>query len=237
MNTVDLIRHANLLLAIKACGSQAELARRSNIPAAYINQMVKRSPNSKSGKPRNVGDESARAIERALRKPIGWMDTPAPDSRLVYGPTGSDTDQISATVLVSNAAASMGPGISQEDESIIDSVRIGRNWLASHVPQISSPANLGILTAYGDSMAPTFGDGDLVLVDRGVTVIQYDAVYVLRRDDQLFLKRVKRRLRDGALIVHSDNPIAGPDDIIADPVREGLEIMGRVVYAWRGARL
>lgn len=43
---------------------------------SQVSQWLNRSTNSGTGKPRNISARSARAIEVAFFKPVGWMDEP-----------------------------------------------------------------------------------------------------------------------------------------------------------------
>lgn len=125
--------------------------------------------------------------------------------------------------------AAMGNGIAlQEHDEVIDSIRVNMTLLRQRV-SFSSPANLRVLTGLGDSMAPTFKDGDLLLVDTGVTHVKIDAVYVMQRHDELFIKRLQRR-PDGRFTMKSDNELFD-DYVIDDPVREGFDVRGRVLVA------
>ena len=77
MRTIDEIRRENLELAIHRLGGKAvALANAAGIASAYISQIRTRAPDSKSGKPKALGDEAARKIEAALGEPTGWMDSP-----------------------------------------------------------------------------------------------------------------------------------------------------------------
>jgi SOS-response transcriptional repressor LexA len=141
-------------------------------------------------------------------------------------------------VVITNATASMGAGLPQVDhEQAVSFIQVAKSWVHGNLPANTSVDKLAILTAYGDSMSPTFSDGDLLLVDRGVKEIKLDAVYVISRDNELFIKRVRRRVQDGAVIIKSDNPLYGTGDIIENGEREQLEILGRVVWAWSGKKL
>ncbi|GAA0531346.1 hypothetical protein GCM10009097_55970 [Pigmentiphaga daeguensis] len=139
---------------------------------------------------------------------------------------------------ITNAAASMGYGRQQpEYDLVVDSMRVTRTWVHATLPSITSMENLAVLTAYGDSMEPTFSDGDLILVDRGVHEVRLDAVYVLARGDDLFIKRVRRQMQDGALMIQSDNQLFGPPERIENGARASIHVLGRVVWAWRGKKL
>ena len=90
-------------------------------------------------------------------------------------------------------------------------------------------ADASMVTARGDSMLPTIADGDTLVVDaRDRTVGPRPAIFVLRHDDLLLVKRVSRRT-DG-IVIASDNP-AYPD-ILASRA----DIIGRVVWLSRALR-
>ncbi|WP_242183554.1 S24 family peptidase [Sphingomonas sp. CARO-RG-8B-R24-01] len=92
-----------------------------------------------------------------------------------------------------------------------------------------SPSDAGMLTARGDSMLPTIADGDTLVVDeRDQRVGARPAIFVLRHDGVLLVKRVSRR--DAAITVASDNP-AYPDIVL-----QQADIVGRVVWLSRALR-
>lgn len=150
---------------------------------------------------------------------------------------GEVVESEAVTVRISDASASMGIGIPMLDhEQSVASMQLSKTWIQGHLPKISSIESLAILTAYGDSMMPTFNDGDLLLVDRGIGQIDIDGVFVLNRNSELFVKRVRRRFSDGAIIIKSDNPLFG-EDIVENGDKERLAVLGRVVWAWAGKKL
>lgn len=166
--------------------------------------------------------------------PLGLSDGAIPpvDACCAY-PDSVET----VVVPIMDAGASMGFGVPQLDyETVVDNMRLTREWVRSNLPSITAPKNLAVLSAYGDSMAPTFSDGDIVLVDRGITEIKMDAVYVLALNDELYVKRIQRRITDGAVLVLSDNPAYQPV-VVDNGERSGLRVLGRVVWAWNGRKL
>lgn len=74
MKTIDEIRRDNLLLAIERFGTIAALAEAAGVSAAYLSQIKNKTPESKTGKPKGMGDKAARKIEDALNETQGWMD-------------------------------------------------------------------------------------------------------------------------------------------------------------------
>jgi hypothetical protein len=72
--TIAEIRRANLQRLIDERGTQRALADAADVSPAQISQWIKAAPDSKTGKPRVVSDESARALEACSGKPVGWMD-------------------------------------------------------------------------------------------------------------------------------------------------------------------
>lgn len=133
--------------------------------------------------------------------------------------------------------ASMGFGAHQPDH--IEVVR----HIAVSLPDLrrqasfSAPTNLSFITGYGNSMEPTFSDGDVLLVDEGVEQVKYDAVYVLERNRELFIKRIQRR-PDGGWLMISDNKLYEPQVItLADLEAGTFNVRGRVVLAWNARKL
>lgn len=78
MRTINQIRHSNLLLLLEDYDSLAALNERLGLPRtdATLSQIKNRSKDSKTGKPRVMGDVLARRIEAAVGKPEGWLDNP-----------------------------------------------------------------------------------------------------------------------------------------------------------------
>src|SRR5699024_9551646 len=76
------------------------------------------------------------------------------------------------SVPVMAAEGSMGGGrLAPEHNVILDVMRLSASWIRSNLT-VSRPDNLAVLAAYGDSMDPTFRDGDILLVDRGVNELR-----------------------------------------------------------------
>lgn len=183
---------------------------------------------------RNVGDDLAEKLERKLGKPEGVMDFPAPGA-----PTTLDTDFLPGFDQFSIAKLANSAGMGGGSERLPDDVVVGRltvspQWIAKTIKSLTKPENLRFIHGYGDSMEPTFSDGDILLVDVGVRDCDIDGIYVLAANDRLFIKRVTERLGGGHEIT-SDNPKV--KTVQALDGSEPVEILGRVVWAWNGKKL
>lgn len=132
--------------------------------------------------------------------------------------------------------AAMGSGLARPDDyvDVIERMTVNRDWLRRNV-SASAPGNLAVITGLGDSMEGTFNDGDLLLVDRGITEIKVDAVYVLALNDELYIKRLQRR-PGGTLLMLSDNPKYETYEIKNGDLST-FQVLGRVLLAWNARRL
>lgn len=144
-----------------------------------------------------------------------------------------DGDSIEIPLL--DASGSMGAGISiQERVDVVERMKVSGAWLRRTV-NVSTPENLRLITAYGDSMEGTFSDGDVLLIDSGVTEIRIDAVYALELNGELYIKRLQRR-PDGSVLMISDNKKYEPY-LIDNGERHQFRVLGRVLLAWNAVKL
>lgn len=161
-------------------------------------------------------------------------DIGGPKKRRLSGAAPAPEDEADTVwIPLLAAAGSMGPGSDvQIDEVILDKVPVSRRWLGLNLPR-SRPDALRLVHAYGDSMGDTLRSGDFALVDTDRSFVDVDGVYVLEANDQLFIKRVTRRM-DGSIDVSSDNPNVRTVDVLSGSHQ--VRICGRVVYGWNGRR-
>lgn len=141
-------------------------------------------------------------------------------------------EQLSITVL--STGASMGPGAEQHDDVVIGRITVRPEWVTKTLKPLTKIENLRFIHGYGDSMEPTFTDGDILLVDTGVHTADIDGIYVLEANDRLFIKRVTERF-DGTHEITSDNPRV--KTVQALDGSQQVDILGRVVWAWNGKKL
>jgi Peptidase S24-like len=191
----------------------AGLSRLLGRNAAYVQQYIKR------GSPRRLGEEDRRLLARYF----------GVDEALLGGPPTAGAGLVPVARLDVGAAA--GAGAFDANERTEAYIAFDPTWLRRVAR--GSPDQLSIIRVRGDSMAPTLGDGDDILVDRGDGPERVrDGVYVVRVDDALVVKRLAVNPAARTLTIRSDNPAypVWPD---CDPA--GLEIVGRVV--WTGRRI
>lgn len=161
------------------------------------------------------------------RKPYDWGDTTdTPQSvEQPHAPAGF--------VLVPryDVAASMGNGAVIHSEQIVDHLAFREQWVRTELN--TSPKNLVLISAIGDSMEPTLRAGDLLLIDRGSEGVKQDAIYAFAMNGELRVKRMQLKL-DGSLVVRSDNSKYEAESLNNDQIGS-LHIVGRVV--WSGRRM
>lgn len=139
-----------------------------------------------------------------------------------------------AIPLLANSG-SMGAGEDQlHDEVVVGRLMVSPQWVQRTIKPLTKPENLRFIHGWGDSMDPTFCDGDILLVDAGVQTIRIDGIYVLEANDRIYIKRVRQRM-DGNFEVSSDNSTVKTVDVL-DGSRP-INVRGRVVWCWNGKKM
>lgn len=145
-----------------------------------------------------------------------------------------DRDDVVEVPLLANAG-SMGPGGDNLDcDFVVGNLSLSKHWINQQI----RPTNfreLRFIHASGESMAPTFSDGDVLLVDAGARdPASFEGVYVLEVHGKNYIKRVRMRM-DGSLEVSSDNVNIKTVDVLNGD--HEVRVLGRVVWAWNGRKL
>jgi len=130
-----------------------------------------------------------------------------------------------------DVAASMGNGAVIHSEQVVDHLAFRAEWVRTELG--TSPRNLILISAIGDSMEPSLRAGDLLLIDRSVESVKQDSIYAIAHDGELRIKRIQR-LFDGSLVIKSDNPNYRTEEL-SPAQAEQMRIVGRVV--WSGRRM
>jgi hypothetical protein len=192
----------------------AGLSRLIGRNPAYIQQFIKR------GSPKRLAEADRRRLALYF----------AVDEAMLGGPPGEGGAAL-VPVPRLDLGASAGGGAFDGDERGETHIAFDPAWLRRIAR--GAPDELSIIRVDGDSMVPTLGDGDDILVDRGDGAARLrDGIYVLRIDDMLVVKRVALNPAARKVSIRSDNP-AYPGWPDCDPA--AVEIVGRVV--WTGRRV
>lgn len=103
---------------------------------------------------------------------------------------------------------------------------MNRQWLAAHLQHTTG--QLMEVQMVGDSMSPTLLDGEMILVDCGVTKVVVDDIYVVDMLGQRLVKRLQRKT-DGSLVIISDNAAYEREVVPRARVNE-IAVFGRKVW-------
>lgn len=204
-------------------GGIASIAQQIGKDASYVSRMLY--PPGKSGAKR-IGEDTAEALARAYPTHFAQHNS--------EGLSTPIADDLIRIPLLANCG-SMGPGNEALDaDYVVGDLALSSHWINQHI----RPGNireLKFIHAHGESMAPTFSDGDVLLVDVGSRdPSSMEGVYVLEVRGQLYIKRVRIRM-DGAMEVSSDNINIKTVDVLNGDHQ--LNVLGRVVWAWNGKKL
>ena len=116
--------------------------------------------------------------------------------------------------------AAAGGGAEYDSERVRGLAWFARSWLDRHGLDATRCA---IIRVRGESMEPTLPDGCSILFDRSRRTRREHAIYVVRTEVGLIVKRAARR--EGGWELASDNPAVTPE-----PWLEGTETVGEVVW-------
>lgn len=188
-------------------------------------------------KDKSFGEKKARKIEAEAGMPFGWLDADN-FSRLsaLVAENQQPSFVDSVEIPLMNAYGSAGAGNEMPVEDVvIDILRTSRAWLEKMFkPELKNINSLRYIHAIGDSMSPTFDNGDVLLVDTSAKGVKADRIFVLEAHGRLFIKRVRQRI-DGSFEISSDNPAVKTVDILNGDTE--VSVIGQVIWVWNGKRL
>lgn len=128
-----------------------------------------------------------------------------------------------------DTGGAMGPGVLLRDQpGVIKRWTVTLEWLAKNIKSHTGHKNLNIVTGFGDSMRPMFNPGDPIVIDLGVTTVEFDGIYFFRVGDEGFLKRLQRIPGEGLRVI-SENKAYETWTIKPDM---DFEVFGRVLKVW-----
>lgn len=137
-----------------------------------------------------------------------------------------------AAIPLYDVRASAGGGAIVDKEEIIDVLHFKQEWIRQELR--ASQADLYLIYVDGESMEPTLRPGDIILVDHRDQQCSRDAIYVLRMNGALLVKRLQRK-PGGLIKVSSDNPAYESFEVSLGKMADDFAIIGRLV--WSGRRM
>jgi hypothetical protein len=231
---IDEIRRYNIQVLEDGYETPADFAKALGMSYAQYVNLRDGAKDSKTGTPRGMRKKTAWRFEDVCGKPRGWLD------RMHKGTSGDFSKQLAKEpadtheISIHGIYGSMGPGTDLEErETVIDSIRLTGDWFRQNLPGIK-PEHVSVISGRGNSMAPTFNDGDLLMIHTAIKAVDVDGVYALRANSRLYIKTVRQRM-DGSFEISSDNPSVKTVDVLNGG--HEVEVIGRVVWAWNGKRL
>lgn len=222
----------------------------SPISPTYIRQLV-----PKSGKgSRNIGERTARRLERIGSKPVGWLDLLQDEET----PRRHTVEEPKIQYIAAAPSIGLAPiAVWEHPEELPEGqfIKVPRlnvhlsagNGHGEHLdidlerndPQVFraewvrrerlKPGALASMYARGISMEPRICDGDSLLVDTSQQTIIDGKVYAVWYAGELRVKRLYKRI-DGGLTIHSDNDRDFPRIEVTPDQMEHVRIIGRVVH-------
>jgi phage repressor protein C with HTH and peptisase S24 domain len=198
---------AHLQELAEKLGGGSELARRANINPSLVSRYLKGT--------NHPTISNLAAIAQGCSVSLDW---------LVFGRSSLNAgldETLQRTIPFYSQGASAGPGAFTEDA-------LPSAMIALPSPLLGrSSRTLFALPAEGDSMEPLIRDGSLLVAER--TQTPHEGIYVLARNELLFVKRIQPR-EPGVLRVISENQAYGTEDIRLDDPHQNLRILGRVIW-------
>jgi len=182
--------------------SQAELARRCNLAQSTVNGLI-------------IGTSRSSAhlhvIARELSVSTAWLaGVSAADDRGIEGEeTAEHAAERLGLAIVPAVELSAFNGGDLSMLPVVAHVPVSRAWVHDWLGS-KDKGLIFVARAEADDMQPTFGRGDLLMLDAGeLEVRQQDSLWALAYGGVGVVKRV-RRLADGSLELRSDNPAVPP---------------------------
>ena len=230
--------HARIKAARKAKGmTEQQLADLIGVTRAAVQQWEREEKGT--APKRTIQGKVAQALGISLAELLGteapYGEWAAPVANTLPESPALEPGELVVRVPLLSNAASMGTGSDVlHDDILVGQIDLSERWVTQRIKP-TSPQALRFIHAYGDSMSPTFEDGDILLVDTGMRDPKaIDGVYVLAANDRLYVKRVRQRL-DGSVEISSDNANVKTVDVLNGG--SSVDVLGRVVWCWNGRKL
>jgi phage repressor protein C with HTH and peptisase S24 domain len=199
-----------------------QLAEKTGVPQPTIQRIL-------AGKSVDPATKTLEPLARYFSKTVAQLRGEIPiDSLVISKDTGLPAGKYYFPMAYENVTAAQGAGRLNEEPHLEVEGKIAvpmalineRGW---------RPAALRVAKTDGQSMKPTLGEDESVVINLDDTKLVNGKIYAIEDDDGVRIKRL-RRLGDGRIEVSSDNAdkFTYPTDYITPESR--TRIVARVVY-------
>ncbi|MCV6583997.1 MAG: helix-turn-helix transcriptional regulator [Marinibacterium sp.] len=196
--------------------SVREIARKSDIPVSTLGSIV-------SGSQPRL--DNLIALAAGAKVDISWLATGEGYMR----PESINSGHHAVSIPRYPVSASAGSGRFLDDDQPIDHVPFPSDFFSAHVR--SDPNDVFLINAAGDSMEPSIGDGDMIMIDRRAAQGPIaGGIYCFTYGDLTFVKRLQQ-LPDG-ILARSDNKDYADFMMKIDQLDQ-FHAIGRVVWIGR----
>lgn len=184
MQPIEETRRQNLARLVEEVGKQSTLAGMLDKSPAQLSQWLNRSPNSRSGRPRVISNDSAREIEQKLGKPHGWLDQP--QRKTPADPPQVDVEE--APNLRSRVAVPLVGEVKGGHDGYLEETQYPVGVGEGFIVYPTSDPHAYALRVRGDSMHPRYRHGEFVVVEPSHEAQPGDDVVVRCHDGRKLLK-------------------------------------------------
>lgn len=224
--SISQIRQANLkaILSSSEFPDQTALSKATGISLSQLGQWLADPDGLHS---RNMGEKSARKIERGCNLPVGWMDQEGGSMDNGNVRTWESADEVDdGRVWVDRADYhfSAGNGHIQWEVRQKRALPFSKEFFEAIR---SKPENCKLVNVRGDSMEPFLFNRDMMMVDTSRVAIRDGLVYAIYFADEAWVKQIFKT--PNGLILHSYND-KYPDRILDSENASDLKVIGEVVY-------
>ncbi len=158
-------------------------------------------------------------LAEVLGVSANWLQTGEGNTNLVALIPENEIDDDDAIIFdVLDVKASAGFGAGGDVMEVIHQIKFN----STHYFELfrgMNPNNISIISVKGDSMSPTFENGDLLFIDTSIDTYDGDGIYVFTFDNFIFVKRIQKTGRHFTII--SDNKFYDPWELDGECVIHG----------------
>jgi len=183
---------------------------------------------------KSFGETAARKFEQAAGLPELWLDKT--DLPVVKSQAPLRLVRPDEVVIPQyDTGGKMGAGglVLRDQPGVIRAWSVSPDWVRQNVPANTGIENLCIVTGFGPSMMPMFNPGDPLLLDRGITRVEFDAVYFFALGNEGFIKLVQRVPENGAIRLRAKSKNPDYDPFWIDESMN-FRVFGRILRVWKG---